>query len=413
MDIRPHSPKTISETGLSRSFLQNLTLKIIYANGQITGKNISNELKLNASITIEVLEHLKKQKFIVGSGSPHAIHCNYELLEFGRNKIKEIFERDEYIGPAPVPLSHYNKILKSFIKDFKRIGREEVKNAFSDLILKESIIDEIGPAVNSRGSMFLFGPPGNGKTSIAERISNIINDNVVIPYAIEVDNQVIKLYDPSYHKVINTEPSLTYDNRWLLCEPPTVIVGGELTLEELDLIWNPNSKFYEAPIHLKANGGMFLIDDFGRQIVRPRDLLNRWIVPLEKNIDYLTLYNGKKIEVPFIQLVVFSTNLDPKELVDEAFLRRLQNKINILDPDPLQYKMIFKLNCIKMGIPFDENMVDLFIKKYMISEKRPLRACQPRDILRIIKAKCLFDGVEPHLNEEVFKYACKQYFVKL
>jgi len=413
VDFRPLSPKTIEETGLKKAFLQDLTLKTIYLNGKITGKDVSLELKLPASITLEILELLKKQKLIEGSGSSHAIHCVYEILDLGRKKVKEIFERDEYIGPAPVSLVQYNEIVKKHAGDLTRISREEVEAAFSDLIIKDNVIDEIGPAVNSRGSMFLFGPPGNGKTSIAERISRIINDSVLLPYAIEIDNQVIKLYDPAYHKRLEDTNSLTFDNRWLLCKPPSVVVGGELTLEELDLIWNPTSKFYEAPIHLKANGGLFLIDDFGRQIVRPQDLLNRWIVPLEKNFDYLTLHTGKKIEVPFVQLVVFSTNLDPKELVDEAFLRRLQNKIHIFDPEEPEYKKIFKINCENLGVPYDEAMVDLFCQKYLKAEGRPFRACQPRDILKIVRAKCLFDGIPPQLNEDVFIYACKQYFVKL
>ncbi|MDD5089457.1 MAG: ATP-binding protein [Candidatus Wallbacteria bacterium] len=414
MDFRPLLPKTLEETGLKKSFLQDLVLKIIYSNGKITGKEISQELKLPASVTLEVIELLKKQKFIDGAGSSHAIHCLYEILDMGRGKVREIFERDEYIGPAPVCIAQYNQIVKKHVKDFTPINRDQVKAAFADLIIKESVFEEIGPAVNSRGSMFLFGPPGNGKTSIAERISRIISDKVLVPYAIEVDNQVIKLFDPSYHKLAEEEgASMTYDNRWLLCDPPAVVVGGELTLEELDLIWNPTAKFYEAPIHLKANGGMFLIDDFGRQIVRPRDLLNRWIVPLEKSIDFMTLHNGKKIEVPFIQLVVFSTNLDPADLVDEAFLRRLQNKIHILDPDEESYRKIFKLNCENLKIPYDEAMVSVFVDKYMKAEGRPFRACQPRDILKIIRAKCLFDGIEYTMNENLFQYACKQYYVKL
>ncbi|MDD2715388.1 MAG: ATP-binding protein [Candidatus Wallbacteria bacterium] len=414
MEFRPLSPKTVEETGLKASFLMDLTLKLIYARGRITGKDVSLELKLPACVTLEALEGLKKLKLVESAGSSHPIHCIFEILDRGREKVREIFERDEYIGPAPVCLAQYNDIMKKHVKEFTRVSPEEVRKAFSDLVIPESIIEEIGPAINSRGSMFLFGPPGNGKTSIAERISRIINNQVLLPYAIEIDNQVIKLFDPAYHKVLETgEPSLTFDNRWLLCVPPAVVVGGELTLKELDLIWNPTSKFYEAPIHLKANGGMFLIDDFGRQIVRPRDLLNRWIYPLEKNSDYLTLHTGKKIEVPFIQLIVFSTNLDPSELVDEAFLRRLQNKINVVDPSPQQYKDIFRLNCNNMKVPFDEPMVDLFMEKYMKAEGRPFRSCQPRDILKIIRAKCLFDGKEFQLNEDVFKYACKQYYVKL
>jgi hypothetical protein len=319
-----------------------------------------------------------------------------------------------------VPLEKYIKAMGFQTIKNVVVTRRSIRQAFSDLIISEPVLNEVGPAVNSASSIFLFGYPGNGKTSIAERITRLMGDAIYIPYAIEADGQIIKVFDPIVHSEVEVPASDSafgssnprYDLRWAKIKRPVVVVGGELTLPMLDLTYNEHAKFYEAPFQMKANGGIFLIDDFGRQQVRPIDLLNRWIVPLEKRYDYLTTVTGKKLEIPFDQLIIFSSNLDPQDLADEAFLRRIKYKINVLDPDEAQWRQIWQLVCKGRKISYEDRGIDYLLEKWYRPYNRPLRMCQPRDLLDQMISMAKYSMEEVTLaNPDLLDAACRTYFV--
>jgi predicted ATPase with chaperone activity len=329
---------------------------------------------------------------------------------------RDALERSEYAGSAPVPLEMYNEaVIKQGLKDVQ-VHQRHLRSALSHLVLNEKTFEQIGPAVNSGRSIFLFGNPGNGKTSIAEAIGSMLMEgDIYIPYAVEVEGQIIKVFDNVNHIMAEKQPrdQRSLDPRWVLIRRPFIVVGGELTLEGLDLVYDFNNKFYEAPFQMKANGGILLIDDFGRQQVRPRDLLNRWIVPLEKRIDFLTLHTGRKIEIPFEVLIVFSTNLAPKDLVDEAFLRRIRHKIEVDDPTWDGYREIFKRVCGAKSIGWDDRALAYLIQEHYIKAQRSPRACHARDLLDQIIDIANYLNVQPSLSQELVDRAANSYFVEL
>ena len=423
MEYLPPSPRSIEETGLEPAFLAELMVKVIYYATELEGLRVAEELALPFSGVVEpILRQLKDENIleIKGGGSSMAAQWRFQITHKGVEKAQDILQRNGYYGPAPVSINYYTDMVHRQ-RVSPDVTLKEVKAAFSDMILNEMTLEKIGPAVNSAKSAFLYGPPGNGKTSICERMCSLLGGAIFVPYALEVGGQVIKLYDNYVHrppqgieKLNLTDGELSrIDRRWVICERPIVIVGGELTLEMLDLTYNEAAKFYEAPFQVKSNGGMLLIDDFGRQKVRPTDLLNRWIVPLEKNIDFLTLHTGKKCEIPFDQFIVFSTNLDPSDLVDEAFLRRLRYKIEIEDPSVEEYIEIFKRTCAGKGVKYQSSMMKYLLENYYLKEQVAFRACHPRDLLDQVIDRAKYRKIKPQLTPELLDHAWKSYFVKL
>jgi predicted ATPase with chaperone activity len=426
--FEPVAPRSIEETELSVSFLADLVLKTLYFEGYITGYEVSDVIKLPfKNITDRILEFLKRERFIEVKGTSGGAYAEaayeYAITNKGSERARELLARSQYAGPAPVNLNSYKLAMRKQALQNVAVGPNQVRLALSHMVLSDDVLNRIGPAINSSRSIFLFGPPGNGKTTIAEAIGfMILQDEMYIPYAAEVNGQVIKVFDAVSHKVISSETTgqshmatdnLRLDRRWLRIRRPVIIAGGELTLESLDLSWDDIRKYYEAPLQMKANGGMFLIDDFGRQQIRPRDLLNRWIVPLEKRFDYLTLQTGNVIEIPFDMLIIFATNLEPRDLVDEAFLRRIRHKIDIQDPSFDDYREIFRRVAQSKDINYSGQMLNYLLQEYYVKPGRQLRSCHPRDILDHITDIARFQDISPQLTRELIDQACLSYFVEL
>ena len=428
--FKPGKIATLKDTGLSELWLQELTLKVLYYQGYMSGYKVAEAICLPfGGIVNLVLETLKREKLVeiktaqtrgVGEGS-----YVYNITGLGIARARESLERSQYAGPAPVPLGTYNKAILAQSRQRTSIKDQELHQALSHLVLSEKIYERIGPAVNSGTSVFLYGPPGNGKTSIASAVGErILRETMYIPYALYIDGQVVKLFDRVNHNEVpdeNQAPPGTgalrsgprYDPRWIQIRRPFVMVGGELTLDGLDLVFDDVNKFYEAPFQVKANGGILLIDDFGRQLVRPRDLLNRWIVPLENRIDYLTLHTGRKVEIPFDVMVLFSTNLPPKDLVDEAFLRRLRHKIEISDPSYEDYREIFKRVADQKGVFYSDSGLAYLLQEWYIRRNRKLRASHPRDICDQILDIASYLNIDPEMTKAMIDRAAEAYFVEL
>jgi predicted ATPase with chaperone activity len=418
---------SVEDTGLKLDFLADLALKILYFRGYVTGADIAEEMRLPFGGIVErILEFLKRDMFCEIKGADGFGRSGYEytITAKGIARAREILERGQYTGPAPVPLETYSDGIRLQPMLTTSIHNQDMRQALRHLVVDDEMVDMLGPAVNSGRSIFLFGAPGNGKTAMAESIGRmVLGAEMYIPYAVEVGGMVIKVFDEVNHiQVAEPESNVPgnhvasrvrHDQRWLRVKRPVITTGGELTLETLDLVWDDVSKYYEAPFQMKANGGMFLIDDFGRQLVRPRDLLNRWVVPLEKRYDYLTLHTGQKIEVPFEVLIVFSTNLEPSELVDEAFLRRIRHKIHVGDPSFDNFREIFIRECAMRNIPFDEDGLGYLLREYYLRPGEPLRACHPRDLADEILDISRYRSITPSLSRELIDMACKAYFVKL
>ncbi|MBN1515043.1 ATP-binding protein [Candidatus Sumerlaeota bacterium] len=411
----PQPPKTIAETGLNDTFVMNLVMKTIFNRGTIEAMQIADEMHLEFSVIEEALGKIRGAQLAQTEGGSAAfggVKLRWSLTDKGVERANEVLKRDNYRGPAPVPFSEYVKQLKrQSIKNYT-VTPEMVETAFSRLVLNPQVPKRIGPAINSGRSIFLYGPPGNGKTSLAECITDTIGGAIFVPHALIIENEIVRVYDDLYHKVI-PQDEFTHDARWVYSKRPVVVVGGELTLNMLDLTWSGAATYYEAPFQVKANSGVLFIDDFGRQHCEPQELLNRWIVPLESGFDFMAFKTGGKAKVPFDSLIVFSTNLDPKELVDEAFLRRIRYKIEVGDPSEEHFKKIFEIMCRVRDIAYDEKIVDYLIEKHYKANNRCFRACQPRDLLDQMVDIQKYTKSMPELTEDVIDQLCELYFVEL
>ncbi len=415
----PPTPTSVKETGLGLGFLTDLALKIMYFEGSLSGYELAERMKLPYNgVVDQVLEFLKREKLceVKGAGGFAEAAYQYAIADKGRAMGREALDRSQYAGPAPVTLDAYTQAMRQQPLGRIAIHQRTMRQALSHLVISEDTFAQLGPAVNSGRSVFLFGHPGNGKTAIAESIGKmILGDAMYIPYAIELGGQVIRVFDSVNHIKVEGQASKNrpHDPRWVRIRRPVIVTGGELTLETLDLVYDETNKYYEAPFQMKANGGMLLIDDFGRQQARPRDLLNRWIVPLEKRVDYLTLHTGRKIEVPFDVLIVFSTNLAPRDLVDEAFLRRIRHKIEIKDPTWDEYREIFRRVCEVKGVPYDDRGLAYLIQEHYLKPGRPRRACHPRDLVDQLVDIARYLNVPPTLSKDLIDRACEAYFVEI
>jgi hypothetical protein len=414
-------PATIEETGLHPDTLAQLLLKTLVA-GEASGTDLSNKVRLPYSVLDALIQHARVEKLVEvrGAGGAGSAGYRYALTDLGRDRANQFLDMSRYVGPAPVALGQYNAYVRACMAARPYVDKDKLSTGFEQLIVSKPMLDQLGPAVNSGKSLFLYGAPGNGKTVVAEGIGRALGDEMFVPHAIDVDGQVITMFDPVNHSHLggvlggmdSVIAAAQYDRRWERIKRPVVVVGGELTLEMLDLTFNPISKFYEAPIQLKANGGVFVVDDFGRQRIPPRDLLNRWIVPLESRVDFLTLHTGRKFEIPFNVLIVFATNLKPESLADEAFLRRIPYKILAKNPTLDEYCRIFELNCKKRGLSFDPVMVEYLQRKYYQPRKLQMRACHPRDLIEQVVDMCRYHGRQPSITRELLDAACGSYFLE-
>ena len=421
----PPVPQTIEDTGLNRGFLSDLVLKQVYLGGELTAQRIADALCLPfIGVLDQILAFLKHETFLTisGGGAYGEQSLAYHVTERGAARAREAMLRSQYVGAAPVTLERYTEfIIRQSISEVS-VRHDQVTKAFSHLVLPRKVLDLLGPSINSGRSIFIYGEPGGGKTTIAEGIAGLLGGGIYVPHAIDVDGHIIKVFDAQHHEPLEVaapEPysperlSARADKRWVLCKRPAVAVGGELVLSSLDLIYDPVVGFYEAPLQLKANGGMMLIDDFGRQQVRPVDLLNRWMVPLEKRKDYLSLHTGKKIDIPFEVLIVFSTNIAPRDLVDEAFLRRIRHKVEILSPTVGEFREIFLRLCAAREIEFSQEAFDYLVEEWYSKEGREMRGVHPRDLLEQISDICKYHGVPPTMTSEHLDQACESYFVRM
>ncbi|MGE0130950.1 MAG: ATP-binding protein [Blastocatellales bacterium] len=406
----PPVVESIEATGLSFQFLADLALKVSATESTLTTATISDRMCLPLPLVEQLMQHLYREKLAEIRGSAGFNNNRYALLDRGWDQLKRVMEISGYVGPAPVSLAAYSAMMRSQAQPEELVGPGQVADAFHDLVLPDSLLQTLGFAINSRRSLFISGIPGTGKTSVAERINNAMLTPIWVPYSVAVDEHVINIYDAHNHdRTLDEDNYDVYDKRWLRIARPLIIVGGEMTLESTDLIYNRAARYYEAPFQIKANCGTLVIDDFGRQRVEPEELLNRWIIPLERKVDFLTLHTGKKISVPFEQLVVFSTNLEPSRLVDEAFLRRMGYRVRVEPPSEETYRRIFERYAENAGVSYDRSVLAYLLSKYD-AEKRVMKACEPRDLLSRFLDICLYKNLQPVLTDDLLDLAWNNYF---
>jgi predicted ATPase with chaperone activity len=420
--ILPPVPESLEELAIPPAIVEQLVLKYLYFRGELLGRDIGSLLGLSFSLIDDLLETLKRQHYVgvkksLGMGNMSGI---FALTEAGRNLAREHLSNNQYAGPAPVPLYQYTEVVRRQKLSDNWLSPESLADAFQHLVVEADVLAQIGPAVNASKSFLIYGQPGNGKTALAESLFRVNTEPIFMPYALECQGNIIQMYDPIYHQKIDDQQSelsalstdLPFDGRWFKCRRPFIITGGELTLDMLDLSYNPHSKVYDAPFQLKANNGIYLIDDFGRQKANPAEILNRWIVPMERHIDYLSFHAGGKMTVPFEAFLIFSTNLRPDQLGDEAFLRRIQYKMFLRSPKQPEFTLIFRRFAESRKLEYTTEVVDSFIQKRYISGEKRFRRCHPRDVIMHAIDIINFESLPMVLTEDVLDRAFQSCFIE-
>lgn len=413
--FRPSEPRALNETGLSTPLIESLLLKYLLVSGTSSGRNMATQICLPFGLLEDVVASLRTRQLIVHASSAPFNDYYYTLTEQGQQRARVDNEASSYVGPAPVPLMDYVISVEAQSISAESPRRERLQQAFEGITVNEELFDILGPAINSGAGMFLYGAPGNGKSTLAKRITMCFGQEIWIPHAIIESGQIIKFFDASYHEEVKSGNRGMVklndcDRRWIKVSRPTVVVGGELTMDTLEIRHDPRSNVSEAPLQLKSNCGCLVIDDFGRQRVAPGELLNRWIIPLESRHDFLTLPSGKKIQVPFEQLIIFSTNLEPSDLVDEAFLRRIPYKIGIGDPDESEFHSLFQIYAEEFGCEYRQEAVESLLAQHYRACGRSLRRCHPRDLMRQIRNYCVYHDQEVEMRPEFFDRVLSGYF---
>jgi predicted ATPase with chaperone activity len=427
LERTPHAPalsepQTVADLGIDRGVLLDLTMKTLFYRGRMTRTELAHELKLSGAILQEVMQALTQDALasVLGAEGSGPAGYVYALTQKGLDRAEAAFARSGYVGPAPVPLAEYIAQVRAQTIGDAEVMRPAVERALSPLVLNEQTTTRIGRAAGSRRSMLVYGASGNGKTTIVRSMGEVIEGSIRIPYAIEMVGQIVHLYDPSKHQVVDDDASAPDDNllrsrndqRWVRVRRPVVWAGGELTRHSLELMYDENTKVYEAPLQLKANGGTLIIDDFGRQQMPAVQLLNRWIVALEGGVDHLTLHTGQTIEIPFDVLVLFSTNLPPDRLADEAFLRRIRYKVEVPNPSVDEYRAIFRRECEQQRVAYDDYAVSRLLHDWYEAHGRELRGCHPRDLVEAIVDAARYEGHAPELTAERLDEVCTTYFLR-
>ena len=418
----PPVPDSLEEAGIAQAVVEQLILKHLYFRGELVGRDMADLLGFQFSLIDGLLESLKRQHYVsvkrsLGMGNISGV---FVLTESGRNLAREFLENNQYAGPAPVPLYQYTEVVRRQKLKSNWLNPSALQRAFKHLVVEPDILAQIGPAVNASKSFLIYGQPGNGKTALAEALFRVETEPIYMPFAVESQGNIIQIYDPIYHQRIDDEESavsalatgVPHDGRWFKCRRPFIITGGELTLDMLDLSFNKHSKVYDAPFQLKANNGIYLIDDFGRQKATPAEILNRWIVPMERHVDYLSFQAGGKMTVPFEAFLIFSTNLRPDSLGDEAFLRRIQYKMFLRSPKAPEFIQIMKRFCQANGLDCAPGLAETFVQKHYIEGGRKFRRCHPRDVITHAVDILNFEGREMALSAEVLDRAFHSCFVE-